>query len=271
MLQLIAEYRKNAERKRETKRRYNFERLRSKVLPSVRSIAALTPAQCRDVAFLETEFIPSLGLNDECLKEQPKELAHYFGTGLHLWQYPNQLARYLAWISANAYNVRSYLEIGCRWGGMTILVAEWLRKNGSQLEHLIAVDPIEPTPFIEEYFQLLRTECKRGKPTISATYLQEYSTSTAVARLVDEVKPDFVFVDGDHSFRVAFEDHMLARKYARIIVHHDIVSQVCPDIPRLWTALKDLERTEFEFTEFVDQYPSVKGYFLGIGAMKRRT
>jgi hypothetical protein len=34
--------------------------------------------------------------------------------------------------------------------------------------------------------------------------------------------------------------------------------------------VKKLERHDFEFFEFVDQYDSVKGSFLGIGAMKRR-
>jgi hypothetical protein len=139
------------------------------------------------------------------------------------------------------------------------------------LQHVIACDPIEPTPFIEEYFKHLQNEPNSKKPTINAVYLKEYSTSAPVARVVDGVKPDFVFVDGDHSFRVAFEDHMLAREYAKIIVHHDVDSQACPDISRLWSALKILEGAEFDFAEFVDQYPSVNGNFLGIGAMKRRT
>jgi hypothetical protein len=253
------------------KRRAKFERLRNRVAISVESIAALTPTQCRDVVFLEREFIPSLGLNDEMLCEQPKELAPYFGTGLHIWQYPNQLAKYLAWISDNAQDIKSYMEIGCRWGGMFILVTEWLRKNGAQLENVVAIDPIEPTPFIDEYFRFLRNQSPGTKAAIRPIYRREYSTSAGVARLVEEVKPEFVFIDGDHAFKTAFADHMLARKYAKIIVHHDICSQNCPDILFLWNALKELECAEFELVEFVDQYPLSGGKFLGIGAMKRRS
>ena len=151
---------------------------------------------------------------------------------------------------------------------MVILVAEWLRKNGAPLEDVIAIDPIEPTPLIDEYFSLLRG--KFGPPTTvtRATYLREYSTSSTVANLVDEVRPELVFVDGDHTLKGALADHLLARKHAKIIVHHDIESSV--DTSFLWHALKSLECAEFEFVEFVDQYQSVEGNFLGIGVMKRR-
>jgi cephalosporin hydroxylase len=271
LLELVARRDHEWKEKYENERRAKFERLRHKVAESVAAIAALTATQCRDAAFLENEFIPALGLNDETLCEQPQELARYLGTGLHIWQYPSQLARYLAWISVNAQNIKSYMEIGCRWGGLVILVTEWLCKNGAPLEDVVAIDPIEQTPFIEEYFQLLQNKSSGRKAAIRSIYLREYSTSDAVARLVEELKPEFVFIDGDHTFKVAFSDHMLARKYAKIVVHHDISSQSCPDISFLWNALKELEYSEFEFSEFVDQYPSLVGRFLGIGAMKRRT
>ena len=268
LLGLAAWRRELQQRKYEKHRRAMFEHLRGNVAAVVQTIASLTPNQCRDTNFLEHQFIPSLGLNDEKLDEQPAELSPYFGKGLHVWQYPNQLARYLSWLSANSGNVKSYMEIGCRWGGMVILVAEWLRKNGAQLEHIIAVDPIEQTPLIDEYFKLLHSERLSGKSNVSTMYLQDYSTSGAVAKLVEEVRPDFVFVDGDHSLKIALADHMLARKYARIIVHHDISSDAC-DTASLWRTLKDIERAEFEMLEFTDQYGSVTGDFFGIGVMKR--
>jgi hypothetical protein len=87
---------------------------------------------------------------------------------------------------------------------------------------------------------------------------------------VDRIRPDFVFIDGDHSLRGALADHLLVREHARIIVHHDICSDACPDTTFLWEALKRLESHEFDFVEFVNQYPSVTGQFLGIGAMKRK-
>lgn len=50
------------------------------------------------------------------------------------------------------------MEIGCRWGGMFILITEWLRNSGADLKTVIALDPIAPTPFISAYFDLLRQQ-----------------------------------------------------------------------------------------------------------------
>ena len=153
---------------------------------------------------------------------------------------------------------------------MFILISEWARKNGGELRSVTAVDPIELTPFISTYFDLLREQATSGLPAIEATYIQEFSTSPAVQGAIERTRPDFVFIDGDHRLMGALFDHMLVRRYANIIVHHDIYSQACPDTTFLWSSLKELEAKEFEFAEFVNQYTSVKGHFLGIGAMKRK-
>ena len=253
------------EKRQEQVRRARFEKLRSIVASTVDAIQGLKPQRCSDIAFLENELIPALGLNDGNLREQPAELARYLGNGLHIWQYPNQLARCLAWLSTNAKGIKCYMEIGCHWGGMFILITEWLRKNGANLQNAIAVDPIEPTPFIDEYFKVLK-----NATTIQATYVQDYSSSQRVKDLVARLAPDFVFIDGDHALKTALADHMLVRDCARIIVHHDICSHTCPDPAFLWSVLRKLEQEEFEFSEFVNQYESVTGSFLGIGTMKRR-
>jgi hypothetical protein len=106
-----------AERHRELLRRQEFEKQRDIVYKTVAAIGALTDSQCVDANFLENIFIPALGLNDEFLNEQPPELSARFRKGLHLWQYPSQLAGYLVWLARNAAGIESYLEIGCRWGG----------------------------------------------------------------------------------------------------------------------------------------------------------
>ena len=223
------------------------------------AIQDLTDSQIHDPAFLEHALIPQLGLNDEALGEQPPALAPYFGTGLHLWQYPNQLARYLVWLAENAHDISSYVEIGARWGGMFILITEWLRRIGAPLQTAIAIDPLPPSPLIEQYLP--------ARP--EARYISSLSGSPEVTEAFAGVPPGIVFIDGDHFLRGAFADHLLARRRARIIVHHDIHSDPCPDTTFLWNALKEME-PEFEFTEFIDQYPSVQGGFLGIGVMRRR-
>lgn len=246
-------------------RHQRFADLTASVQDAIDAIAGLSAAQRTDVEFLEHEFIPALGLNDESLHEQPMELSEHWGKGLHLWQYPNQLAPYLAWLAENCSGITSYMEIGCRWGGMFILIAEWIRNCGADLKTVVALDPIEPTPFIRTYFDLFG-----ARPGMEAFYLQGNSNTPLTAMHVKRIKPDFVFIDGDHSLRGALEDHLLVRPHARIIVHHDISSQACPDTTLLWKALKEMEAPTFELAEFTGQYASVNGSYLGIGVMKRR-
>jgi cephalosporin hydroxylase len=234
-------------------------------IPAAIALVASVPEdKLGDSVFLERELIPALGLNDENLQEQPEELAKFFGTGLHIFQYPNQFARYLAWLTTHANESKTYIEIGSRWGGTFIITCEWLRRIGAPLHSAIAIDPIGETPMLKTYGEHLRRQ------DIEYQFVKDFSTSQAVRSLFHDQRPDFVFIDGDHSMRGALADHMLARESAQIIVHHDVASDACPETTALWNALKELEAGVFAVSEFSEQYPSVKGSFLGIGALKRR-
>lgn len=213
-----------------------------------------------DVEFLEYDLIPTLGLNNEMLNEQPPELSPYFGTGLHLWQYPNQLAKYLVWLARNATSVRRFLEIGCRWGGTFILVNEWLKRIGAPIEMSAAVDPIPATPFISRYVEVSAT------PVI---YKECFSTDLDFAEFSKEFAPDMIFIDGDHRMAGVMNDHLLFRQTAKIIVHHDVSSDMCPDTSLFWKYISNAE-DQFTARSFIDQYASVKGSFLGIGALIRK-
>lgn len=231
---------------------------------AVSLIQAVPDEKLRDISFLEHELIPSIGLNDENLDEQPNELAQYYGTGIHVFQYPNQLARYLAWMVDHASQTHSYVELGSRWGGTFILTCEWLLRIGAPLTFAIAVDPIGETPMLAQYGSLLTQR------SVQYRFIKNLSSSQAVQSLFDDISPDYVFVDGDHSLKAALADHMLARKSAAIIVHHDISSDACPDTTVLWSALRELESEIFTAYEFTEQYSSVSGSYLGIGVMMRR-
>ena len=214
-----------------------------------------------NVDYLEHTLIPALGLNNESLTEQPPELSQYFGTGLHLWQYPNQLAKYLAWLAKNATGVRSFLEIGCRWGGTFILVNEWLKRIGAPIEKSVAIDPIPVTPFMMRYIEISST------PVI---YKECFSTDPAFGIFCADFKPEMVFIDGDHGLACVMNDHLLFRESAKIIVHHDVSSNACPETSLFWNYVSNAE-TEFTARAFTDQYASVSGSFLGIGALVRRS
>lgn len=237
-----------------------YSTLVDQVETAVENIRRVPPQKCFDVAYLEHSLIPELGLNNEELHEQPRELSAHFGKGLHLWQYPSQLASYLVWLAHNAKGIRRYMEIGCRWGGTFILVNEWLKKIGAEVEFSLAIDPIEPTPFVKKYIEISSSPVH---------YIRNLSTSAEVIAYQKSCNPDMVFVDGDHSMSGVMFDHLLARRTARIIVHHDVASRACPDTTLFWSYVRQAE-TDFESFEFTQQYESVGGSYLGIGVLKRK-
>lgn len=214
-----------------------------------------------DINYIENLIIKEIGLNNESLEQQPKEFSEYYGTGLHLWQYPAQLSRYLVWLAHNAKHITSYCEIGCRWGGTFIVVNEWLKKIGAPIEFSLAIDPIAPTPFIKRYMQ---------RSSTPVHYVENLSTSREVIDYLGYSKPSMVFIDGDHTINGVMFDHLLVRKFADLIVHHDVASDAVPGTTLFWSYIKQAE-DRFEATEFMQQYESVSGSFLGIGVLKKIT
>lgn len=245
----------------EQERYAHFSRLVGHVKTTIDVIQSMEYRRCFDEKYLENILIHEIGLNNEYMEtQQPPELHPVLGRGLHLWQYPCQFSKYLIWLSHNARDVRKYMEIGCRWGGTFIVVNEWLKKIGAPIEVSIAVDPIEPTPFIKEYIEISST------PVV---YIHDFSTSAGFAAYHASAKPDMVFIDGDHSMPGVMSDHALVRKTARIIVHHDISSVACPPTSLFWNYVSRAE-DDFDSFAFTDQYKSVKDPYLGIGVLKRK-
>lgn len=237
-----------------------FFNIKEHVNKSILNIRNLPDKFILNAEYLENEFIPQLGLNDEMLNEMPTELSMYYGKGLHLWQYPNQLSKYLVFLALNAKQIHSYMEIGCRWGGTFILVNEWLKRCGSELDFSIAVDPIPKTPFIEQYEEISQHKI---------FYYQGLSTDLKFQNIYKSANPNFVFIDGDHTLVGVMNDHLLVRKFAKFIAHHDISSITCRDTSFFWDYVK-LSEDNFEAFEFTQQYESVNGSYLGIGVLRRR-
>lgn len=101
-------------------------------------------------------------------------------------------------------------------------------------------------------------------------YYNLRSTSDKFRKIVQNKKYDIVFIDGDHSYEVCKQDFELFENKARYIILHDIVSDVCPGVVRVWNEIK--VNPKYETIEFVDQYPSclekTGKKFLGIGIVK---
>ncbi len=195
-------------------------------------------------------FLPSLGMNDECLEQMPRELWQFCGKGLRFWQYPNQLAGLICLLRQR--EARSYLEIGSRWGGTCEILDSLLRAGCPELRSY-AVDVIEEPPLLQQY--------RQGR---AVTYVQGSSADVETwLRLPEQI--DVVFIDGDHSWEGVKRDFNMAMKLCpQTVIFHDTASDACPDVRRYWSHLREIFADTHEFHE---QYESVRGSFLGIGVV----
>jgi hypothetical protein len=237
-----------------------FTKITANVDTFVEAFRAIPDPLLLDEAYMEQFVLNKIGLNKESLGELAPELAPYFGTGLYIWQNPRQFAEYLVWLLKNADNCSSYLEIGSRWGGTFIVTCEVMRRVNPGFKRAIAADLIEKTPFIARYADIVKDD------GIEIIYFQGSSTSRHFVELVTHHKPALSLVDGDHSISGALRDHMLVRQFSKIIVHHDVCSDTCPESTLLWESLKQLE-SSMKYVEFIKQYSSLSGRYFGIGVL----
>lgn len=232
--------------------------MNDKILQLKKIITETDQNKLTDSSFLEKELIPSLGLNDELLHEQPTELSNFYGKGLGLkiWQYPNQFSKYLNLLNTFKENINSYLEIGCRNGGTFALTCEYL----SPLSNAVAVDIIDATETIKAYTE----------ETEWAHYKKIDSHSEEFYSFMDDNFFDLILIDGDHSYEGVKQDAEATRIQSNIQVYHDIHSDACPGVKKYWEEIKSTKASEYNFYEFVDQYDSVAGNYLGIGVAVRK-
>jgi cephalosporin hydroxylase len=223
------------------------------------AIRMLRTAHLRDLrneAFLREEFLLALGLNGEILEEFPRQLYPWCGHGIRSWQYPIQFASYLAYLSDR--NIKSYVEIGCRYGGTFIIVVEYLRRF-SDLYLAVALDL--------EYADIMAAYAKR---TIGIQYQIGNSHNPEAVSYLGSQRWDLAFIDGDHSYEGCANDYQAVREHAATIALHDIASSACPGVVRAWQEIRRIVPTNRVF-EAIDQYHDVrdrtKQTFLGIGVV----
>ncbi|MEL6942334.1 MAG: class I SAM-dependent methyltransferase [Bacteroidota bacterium] len=214
----------------------------------------------RDAELLE-QLLLSLGLNDENLQEFPEELYTYCGYGLRHWQYPKQFVPYL--IHLSQYPIQSYLEIGVRHGGTFLITLNYLKKFNS-FQKAFAVDIVKNDA-------LLNQSEKIG----DFRFLQMDSNGKTFQEFMEQVQEiDLVLIDGNHEESYCRNDFETVKPYANLIAFHDIVSNACPGVVKVWKEVKSEYSNEYEFFEFIDQYESVikrtGKSFLGIGLAVRK-
>jgi hypothetical protein len=82
-------------------------------------------------------------------------------------------------------------------------------------------------------------------------------------------------IDADHSEEACRRDFEAVHEHSRLIAFHDVVGSDTPGVVAVWDDVKRSCSGEFDFSEFVAQYPQVQAAhqgacFLGIGLAARR-
>lgn len=202
-----------------------------------------------NISELELEnILPEFGMNDEKLTQMPSHLNQFYGKGLKFWQYPNQFSRYLKKIST--YEIKSYLEIGSRWGGTFVITNEILKMNNNITSYACDIIPI--SNILKEY-----------QKYNNFTYINKSSFQLTKKDFNENI--DLIFIDGFHSYDAVKNDYITSLTLnPKYIVFHDIYNDACPDVVKFWNEIKN----DFVYFEFIEQYDNVNGNFLGIGLIE---
>ena len=136
-----------------------------------------------------------------------------------MWQFPDELAEMLLYLQDK--KVESFLNIGT-FNGLTFnLMSDFF--NIFRKTVCITLDPFD------------------FKPVKSINYIYESKTSIDYSG----INFDFVFIDGDHSYKESKKDYDNVGKYAKYCAFHDIDDSYIREtkgyeggIPKLWEELK---------------------------------
>ncbi len=164
------------------------------------------------------------------------------GRGIRSWQYPIQFASYLTYLASK--DIRSYVEIGARYGGTFIIVVEYIRRF-ADLYHACSLD-IQLAPIMEQHAQ----------DTAGIDYRIGDSQSPQLRRFLGSMSWDLAFIDGDHSYEGCSTDFQSVRQRSKLIALHDIANAACPGVHQVWQEIKRIVPGDRLF-EATSQYKEV--------------
>lgn len=158
----------------------------------------------------------------------------------------NELAAFVAVLRQEG--VRSYLEIGAKWGGSL----RWIALSLPAGSRIVAVD----LPHEGSNETLTKTVEELKVEGYDAHLIWGDSADPKTIEAVRGLGPfDAVFIDANHSYAYVLADWLNYRDSAKIVAFHDIAWHRAPewlgtriDVPRLWREIKDDYRhEEFKF------------------------
>jgi cephalosporin hydroxylase len=157
-------------------------------------------------------------------------------------QNPDELAQFIALLQQQ--NVRSYLEIGARYGGTfeAVMMALPVGSRG------LAVDfPGGKFGRSESVTSLIGAVDRLKKSGRDVDYILGPSAATEVYDWVfEDAFFDAVLIDADHTYMAVQKDYRLYGPLARIVALHDILGEGETDrngnkieVPRLWRLVRE--------------------------------
>lgn len=183
-------------------------------------------------------------------------------------QHPEEIAAFLTFLQEK--QIRSFLEIGSKFGGTIWLVSRIMRKRS----RVVSVElpnsewgRSDSQPSIEQCFIQLRRE------GFDAHLLLGDSTDATIVDRVKRLAPfDAALIDANHTEPYVRRDFANYGRLTRIVCFHDIVEKLVQtpgkkdiEVPKVWRELKTTYKDAAEFTEIAfDEHQN------GIGIMEWR-
>lgn len=167
--------------------------------------------------------------------------------GLKLQQVPEEYAELL--FILKDFGAESYLALGIGNGGSFAMECFFMKetlKNAVEVDNLaygsqIGQNEIEILSMIENVRPFMGKDCN----------IQFYKDTTDeyFKQLSKTAKFDVIFIDADHSYEGAKKDYDNSLKHLSkegLIIFHDINSEACPGIQRLWKEAKKEHKSNWE-------------------------
>lgn len=164
--------------------------------------------------------------------------------GLKLQQVPEEFAELLLLLKSR--NIKTYIELGIGNGGSFETICFFMKET---LKGCIAVDNLAYGKLINQTEEEILERVEMVKGYLAKDSMVEFEKLTTDAffhefDITDKI--DCAFIDADHNYEPAKRDYENALRYVKkggLIIFHDINSQACPGIMKLWKEVRHQRRS----------------------------